>query len=169
MAKKTHPQDDLKIIEERKQRHQPPPVRYQPNLTPLIDVLFLLLLFFLLGTRFRHEEGSIPGTLPQIGGEKASASPVSLPPSLYVDIEPAGANAESAWYSIAAGRGTQILTADDLYNRLAAMYSTYGKDAKDVPVFIRPRPDVRWEFTVEAFNQVARAKFTSIGFGSGGN
>ena len=42
-----------------------PPRKMQPPLTPMIDVTFLLLLFFLLATTFRQAEGQIAGALPQ--------------------------------------------------------------------------------------------------------
>ena len=36
------------------------------NMTPMIDVTFQLLLFFLLTCEFRESEGMIPGTLPKL-------------------------------------------------------------------------------------------------------
>ena len=53
----------------------------QPPLTPMIDVTFQLLLFFLLTCEFRPTEGVIPGSLPENGplvGPKVA--PVRLDP-----------------------------------------------------------------------------------------
>ena len=47
-----------------------------PNLTPLIDVVFLLLIFFLVATRFDQQEREINVNLPEV----AAAQPLSMPP-----------------------------------------------------------------------------------------
>lgn len=57
-----------------------PPPRRRPNLTPMIDVVFLLLVFFMLASRFGIET-VLPLTLAGTGGT------YSGPPRL-VDIRP---------------------------------------------------------------------------------
>lgn len=47
------------------------------NLTPLIDVVFLLLIFFLVATRFDQEEREISTRLAEV----AKAQPLSMPPN----------------------------------------------------------------------------------------
>ena len=47
-----------------------------PNLTPVIDVVFLLLIFFLVATRFNQEEREIATRLAEV----ADASPLTMPP-----------------------------------------------------------------------------------------
>ncbi|WP_164102490.1 ExbD/TolR family protein [Candidatus Laterigemmans baculatus] len=37
------------------------------NLTPMIDVVFLLVIFFMVGTKFSEQEGRIPVNLPGVG------------------------------------------------------------------------------------------------------
>jgi biopolymer transport protein ExbD len=138
-----------------RKRKEPPPARYQPNLTPLIDVLFLLLLFFLLGTRFRSEEGQIPATLPGTGG---AAGPVST--AVMLKVRPAGANGLTANYEWA---GMLLSSPGTLYDDM----SRYAN--KDMTVQVQPTADVRWEFVVEAFNQAKRSRFEKIGFGQPGN
>jgi biopolymer transport protein ExbD len=48
-----------------------------PNLTPVIDVVFLLLIFFLVATRFHQEEREIATRLAEV----AQAQPLTMPPS----------------------------------------------------------------------------------------
>ncbi|NNJ27266.1 ExbD/TolR family protein [Alienimonas chondri] len=58
------------------------------NLTPLVDVLFLLLIFFLVGTRFTQNENSFEVDLPT-----AAAAPEPLtgqPDELVVNVGPEG-------------------------------------------------------------------------------
>lgn len=132
--------------------------RYQPNLTPLIDVLFLLLLFFLLGTRLRVEEGQIPASLPQVSAGASITKSIVPPLTLRVLIRPAGESNEQASYDL--GDGQPLRDATTLYEQLAAR----SAGSADVLVQISPQSHVRWEFVVEAFNQAVRAGFQKIAF-----
>jgi biopolymer transport protein ExbD len=147
-------------------RKKPKPlaVRYTPNVTPLIDVMFLLLLFFLLTTKFRQEEGAIPGTLPAIGKSFGGPPAEDLPPPITITINPVGEANIEATYQI-SGVEVNVGSAEELFKHLQGTAKAYSeRDAAKVPVVIKPRSDVRWGFVVEAFNQAARAKFKSILF-----
>ncbi len=57
------------------------------NLTPLIDVVFLLLIFFLVATRFAQEDRELPVQLPAA----SSAMPMTMEPQeLVVNIDQNG-------------------------------------------------------------------------------
>lgn len=57
------------------------------NLTPLIDVVFLLLIFFLVATRFAQDDRELPVQLPSA----ASALPMTVEPTeLVVNVDAAG-------------------------------------------------------------------------------
>ncbi len=87
----------------------------RPSLTPMIDVVFLLLVFFMLASRFGTEE-ALP--LPLAGG----GEPWSGPPRL-VEIAPAGLRLNGVEMEAAA-----------LGARLAAL-----KEDPDDPVILRGR------------------------------
>jgi biopolymer transport protein ExbD len=53
-----------------------------PDLTPVIDVVFLLLIFFLVATRFDQEERELDIILPEV----ADAQPVTMSPGLIINI-----------------------------------------------------------------------------------
>lgn len=53
-----------------------------PNLTPVIDVVFLLLIFFLVATEYHDAERELDITLPQV----AEAQPLAMTPELIVNI-----------------------------------------------------------------------------------
>ncbi len=53
-----------------------------PNLTPVIDVVFLLLIFFLVATRFDQEEKEMDVELPEV----VQAQPVAVTQGLIVNI-----------------------------------------------------------------------------------
>ncbi len=138
-----------------------PKIKPQPPLIPMIDVTFLLLLYFMLTTTFRMQEGQIPGTLPQTGGIVAGES-VELKP-LYILLRPTGVDRLGCIYEI-RGRGIGMDSPAQLYSTLEAWREALG--TTEMPVIIQPRSDVRWRYVVEAFNQAVRAKFTNIGFAS---
>lgn len=58
-----------------------------PNLTPLIDMVFLLLVFFLAATTFADEEAEMDLTLP----EARSGEPGSRGQTLVIDVSKDGA------------------------------------------------------------------------------
>ncbi len=41
------------------------------NLTPMIDVVFLLVIFFMVGAKFSQQEGRIPVNVPGVGSPSA--------------------------------------------------------------------------------------------------
>ena len=57
-----------------------------PNMMPLIDVVFLLLIFFLLASRFEQEERELKVVLPEV----AEAQPLALTQELVINITPEG-------------------------------------------------------------------------------
>lgn len=58
-----------------------------PNLTPIIDVVFLLLIFFLVATRFDQEEREISTRLAEV----VKAQPLSMPPNeIIINISEKG-------------------------------------------------------------------------------
>ena len=57
-----------------------------PNLTPIIDVVFLLLIFFLVATEYHDSERELDITLPEV----AQAQPLAMTPELIVNITTKG-------------------------------------------------------------------------------
>ena len=53
-----------------------------PNLTPVIDVVFLLLIFFLVATRFDQEERELDVELPEV----VKAQPLAMTQGLIINI-----------------------------------------------------------------------------------
>jgi biopolymer transport protein ExbD len=53
------------------------------NLTPMIDVLFLLIIFFMVGTKFTDDESKIKLQVPSVG-QTASSTPMPLKKVVHV-------------------------------------------------------------------------------------
>lgn len=129
--------------------------RMQPPLTPMIDVTFQLLIYFLLTATFREAEGQIPGSLPQTAGVTAGQKAEFEPTKVL--LVPIGTSDELVEYRIEGGEATQ--DAEKLYQDLRVR-----KEQLDAPLVISVNPRVRWEYVVEAFNQAVRAEYEDIGF-----
>ncbi|MCD6303880.1 MAG: biopolymer transporter ExbD [Planctomycetes bacterium] len=134
----------------------------QPPMTPMIDVTFQLLLFFLLACDFREMEGNIPGTLPSRGNLIQQVEQTPPPDPIQIRLRPSH-NRASANYEL-TGVSVVINSPEELYGYLKARQDRLGPAGRKVPVVIFPSPDVPWQFVVEAFNQAVRAKFEKIGF-----
>ncbi|MGC9455078.1 MAG: ExbD/TolR family protein [Phycisphaerae bacterium] len=133
--------------------------KIQPPLTPMIDVTFLLLLYFILTANVSPEEGNIPGTLPRQSGVAAEQE-VPLKP-IRVNVSPLGSQRQDAQYAI-AGEGVSLESPQELYSRLLGRRDALGTD--EIPIIIDPMGDVRWKFVLEAYNQAVRAKYKNVGF-----
>jgi biopolymer transport protein ExbD len=128
----------------------------QPLLTPMVDVAFQMLLFFLLTTCFRASEGQIPGTLPQAGVRGGGLDQAIVKP-IHITLRPS----ESGVIYELSGSAVGLTDAEELYRQLISRQQAIGSD--EVPVIIQPRWDVPWRYVVEADNQAHRARFKTIG------
>ena len=54
------------------------------SLTPMIDVVFLLLIFFMVGMTFREQDRKLDTDLPRLGGPDRATSPI---PELWIQID----------------------------------------------------------------------------------
>jgi len=96
--------------------------RQQPeiNLTPLIDVVFLLLIFFMVSTTFR-KEADLQIQLPE-----AAQKPVPLEHRLEVSVDAAGRYAVNG----------QVVIGDDVSSLKQAMQQAVA-EVDDLPLMIR--------------------------------
>lgn len=112
-----------------------------PNMTPIIDMVFLLLIFFLCATRFDQEERELSAVLPEV----VQAQPLSMPPQeLVVNI---------------SREGRYIVARQDLAeDQLAALLSEAGrKNPGTQSVLIRGDADSAWKAGVRVMGLCNRA------------
>ncbi len=137
----------------------------QLNLTPMLDVAFQLLIFFVLTASFALGEGILPADLPTgQGAKKKSESPPEQP--LVIRLSPM------------AGDKTDIRIEGlsdplDNFQHLFRQLETWRYDEQsnpdgiyksDNPVILRPAPGVDWEHVIAAFNACVRAGFKNVNF-----
>ncbi len=140
-------------VSERKKRGRPKP-KMQPQMTPMIDVTFQLLLFFLLTMTFQKSEGHIPAELPADG---ENSGIVTTPDPLWVYVK-------------ASESGPKILIQDEhnyienwrgLREKLDAKYQVHKNDK--IPIYIMPDKDALWAHSINAYLQ-AQSSFKIVAF-----
>ena len=116
------------------------------NLTPLIDVVFLLLIFFMVSTTFTRET-ELKVQLPEAGGE-----PVEQPPrAVEVTV-----SAEGRYF--VDGRAVVDRRVETL--RRAIEKAAGGR--RDVPLVIRADARAQHQAVVRAMDAAGRAGFTRL-------
>jgi biopolymer transport protein ExbD len=96
------------------------PVRTQPleeptlNLTPMIDVILVLIIFFMVATKFAEEERSVELQIPSISSRNAA---MTAPDPKVVNVHRDGRVA----------LGSQTVTVEELRQRLTAARVDYPR------------------------------------------
>jgi biopolymer transport protein ExbD len=138
------------------------------NLTSLIDVTFLLLMYFMLATDFRAEEEVYRLDLPDRQAERQQRHVFTLDDDPLLITVATDAGDERRYRVRVEGPYPQFESFDDLLAFLNSSRITAGAPGglfeADHPIVIRPTVGTRWEHAVEAFSAAARARFTNVIF-----
>ena len=128
--------------------------KFELKLTSMIDVVFLLLIFFVITASFTVDEGTLLATMP--GTTKGIDPP---PPLVRIDLTSAD---DGITYSLQVN-GQRIdnasALADYMNNRVQA-----GQMAKDDLVQITPQGEVRWQHVVNVYNACVNAELEQVAF-----
>lgn len=136
------------------------------NLSTLIDVIFLLLIYFVSTVNFTPDEGVLTAKLPQGTGKPTTdLAPPQRP--LTIRLSQAGetdCRIQIEGYPQSPTNFTQLATFlhDLQYDPEHGLRS--GAFKPDNPVIIRPEAGVRWQHVANAFNAAVRARYTNINF-----
>lgn len=138
----------------------------QPNLSAMIDVIFLLLIYFVSTVNFTPDEGVLTAKLPQGTGQPTTdLTPPQRP--LNILLTAAGetdCRIRIEGYPQTPTNFTELATflIKLQYDPEQGMRS--GAFKPDSPVIIRPDESVRWQHVANAFNAAVRARYTNINF-----
>jgi biopolymer transport protein ExbD len=115
------------------------------NLTPMIDVVFLLIIFFMVGTQFTQPEREIALKLPGVGG---LTTMVTAPDRLEIAV-------------MADGRiqfDGQALTLEQLVSKLKTLRVRYP----DLRVAVRADGDVKYQAVAAVMGAANRAGVSDL-------
>jgi biopolymer transport protein ExbD len=116
------------------------------NLTPMIDVVFLLIIFFMVGTKFSELERNLRLKVPEVA-DRGALTPA--PESRVVNVYQDG--------RIALDR--EMVTLDQLTTRLAAARSQFPQ----LGVLIRGDGAGRYQRVAEVLNACKQAGISELG------
>jgi biopolymer transport protein ExbD len=110
-----------------------------PNMMPLIDIVFLLLIFFLLASHFEQEERNLPVLLPEV----AEAQPLAATRDLVVNITAEG----------------KYVVAQQEYGegQLSALLGQARRNNPHQPVLIRGDGRAAWKYGVRVMGLCNKA------------
>jgi len=130
------------------------------NLAPMIDVTFLLLIFFLVTTTFERAEGILASKLPEATG--APAVPLPLSP-IVVRLTQTGPGGDDYAIDI-----DNVQSAPRDFEQLADFLRQLQQEPgfdDQTPMIIMADPKVRWDHVVNAWNAAVRRGYKNIAFG----
>jgi biopolymer transport protein ExbD len=149
-----------------RQRHGRPHAGVGLNMTPMIDIVFQLLIYFLVATDFRLGEEVYRMDLPQRGAAAALRDPFELdetPLRIAVTSTP---DPHHPYVLRIEGPYPQPGTFRELMDFLRVRQinpsTSGGLFEPEHPIIIEPSRGTSWQHAVEAFNAAARARYTNI-------
>jgi len=158
-------QDETVHHESRRKKEGLPPVQMQLNLTSMIDVIFQLLIYFVVTASFAINEGVIIANLPEQGGaQQADVEPPDRPINIVIISD------GMAGYRLRFENQPRTpANFNELKEILIQIQNNpklgrSGVYATDNPVIIKPDGRVRWQHVVNAFNAAVSARYEQISF-----
>lgn len=136
-------------------RRPPPPSI--PNLAPMVDVVMVILIFFMLGTSFALSEGVLPSQLPAQMGPGGAAS-ISIVPQVRIAlVQPADGGASKI---LVMGKALSENSFEALQAFLRAKVEA-GADPTG-RVLVSVDPTIRYEEVVYAMDACVRAGMPNV-------
>jgi len=130
---------------------------------PMIDMSFLLLIFFMTTTRFAQPEGQLNSDMPRYGAGAGSGPFVPLPETpVVIRLRPGDARNEGVNVSVDRFPGAPATLAG-LPGFLDQVHRQPGFDAQ-TPVIIVAENEVLWDYVVGCWNAALRAGCKNIAF-----
>jgi len=138
------------------------------NLTPMIDVVFQLLIYFLVATEFKLNEEVYRLDLPPQLQSDQLLDPFQLDDQpLRIIVASTGPGGVSYGMRV-EGPFPQPATFEELHQMLRERQineqTSGGLFLPDHPIIIEPARTAKWEHAVRAFNAAALARYTNVQF-----
>lgn len=135
----------------------------QSSFTSMIDIVFLLLIFFILQP-FKETELKLDANLPQDGAP--NSDPTTEPKvEIKVAIRPVISDPNNAMYVI---DGQNVgMASQGAYKKLAGILLRKSNGDKEAPISILPSTDVRFEHVLRVLDACYRVRMGNVKFGFG--
>ncbi|UCE99502.1 MAG: biopolymer transporter ExbD [Planctomycetota bacterium] len=133
------------------------------HMAPMIDMLFLLLIFFLVAAKFRPKEDYLP---LQLSAAQASQHRIGKPEPLTIQIRPTQTGCEvqiGQFHTVQINDGSTEQDLAVLTEKIRDCMSAQKRFATD-PVEIICDASVKWEHLARIYNMLYGAGLTDITF-----
>lgn len=137
-----------------KKRQQPPPAL---QIAPMIDVVFLLLIYFMVSSSIERQEADIGFQLP---GVVEQSSPLDLPDEQVIEI---GADGQVVLNERRLG-GPDARDLGELAGVLSRFREACEANKVEAAVTVRPAPETRHQAIVRVMDAIARAGVKGVSF-----
>jgi biopolymer transport protein ExbD len=131
-----------------------------PNLAPMVDVIMVLLVFFLLGTSLDLVKQGVLQTELDPSSGPGEGQKVEINPLIQIALEPVPEKDSANVYLLEQNLGENAF--ERLYTLLVSRRNA-GADPSN-PVVIGAETTVRWKHVIKAMDAAVRAGFSNIQF-----
>jgi len=136
----------------------------QMQMTPMIDVTFQMLIFFMVGMQIKIPEGILNSYLPKdrgVGMPEEQDNPDITPPEVKIRLEKdkVSSTDENVVVDIYFEQYS-CPNIQDLEDKLVRL----GQELSSIPVVIDGGPDVPFSYVLGTLNACVKARFTQISF-----
>lgn len=136
-------------------------LHFGPNMTPMVDVVMVILIFFMASATFAGSEWFLRTAIPKPAAETpakdASGDPFKLPPARFELNLTRGTDGRT----IVGGQGFDPAPISELPARLADL--ARGTSPDDIILVIRAAPDVPYNDVIRAHDAATSAGITKVG------
>jgi len=136
---------------------RPSEVRMKMDMTPMIDCVFLLLVFFMVGTTLHKQEADISFSLP---GTADQSEPVEIPDEQIIEIYADG----SVVLNDLKFDSPTASELPELIETLKRFKATADANKIESMITIAPAPEVKQQRVVDVLNACAEAKIKNVTF-----
>jgi len=134
-----------------------------PNMTPLVDVVMVILIFLMLAGSFGTAEHFMVSAVPiHAKGAGGVPPPLDWKPPILLDVQISqNGDAMVPGYKT---RETDPDAVEKLLESKMAEFKAQGHSAKDVEVVLHPVSGTKWESLAPLYDAALRASFEKISF-----
>jgi len=136
---------------------RPSEVHMKMDMTPMIDCVFLLLVFFMVGTTLHKQEADISFSLP---GVASQSEPVEIPDEQIIEIY---ADGSVVLNDLLFDTPTSA-ELPELIDTLKRFKATADANKIESMITIAPAPEVKQQRVVDVLNACAEAKIKNVTF-----
>ena len=147
-----------------------------PNMTPLVDVVMVILIFLMLAGKFEDAEHFMEPKLPVAENAPGEVTDKPFIPKTIVsiDVRPDPRDPEQIKFIASTVTATGTLASGDPevlregLSRLRDGIKGQGKSDDEIQVLIRPSRSLSYDALIKVYEAANRAEFTNVSFTTAG-